>query len=186
MAPTLLHSIAALAALTVLAGAVLALARERRSAASFSDFDRPWPLESEGTLLTDTELVLYRRLVQAAPEHIVLSQVQLQQMIRFRRGARRQSIANRINQLCVDFLIVEPDTSIVAAIELDDASHFREDRRWADARKTHALRSAGIPLLRWNVRQLPTVRAIEVALSDLRTGRAANPRTPAPAPRAYS
>jgi hypothetical protein len=68
------------------------------------------------------------------------------------------------SQLSVDFLIVKPDTSIVAAVELDDASHDRQDRRAADTRKAQALKSAGIPLLRWSVGQMPEVPAIAAAL----------------------
>lgn len=165
MHPALPQSLIALVALSVLAAAAVALGRKRRSAAAAA-LDRPWPLEPERTLLSEPELVLYRRLVQAAPKRIVLSQVQLQQMVRLRPGARR-ALRNHFNQLSVDFVIVRLDTSIVAAIELDDASHFREQRRNADARKAHALRSAGIPLLRWNVRQLPTVRALQAALDEL-------------------
>ncbi len=170
MHPALLHLIVALAALIaplILVAAAVALRARRRSATPGSGLDRPWPLESKGTLLSDSERVLYRRLRQAAPEHIVLSQVQLLQMLRFKPGAeQRQDIRNRINQLSVDFVVLEPDTRIVAAIELDDASHFSERRRAADARKTHALASAGIPLYRWNVRQMPTVRVIEAALAS--------------------
>ena len=76
-------------------------------------------------------------------------------------------IANRISQLSMDFLVVRADTSIVAAIEHDDGSHDRERRRIADARKTHALKSAGIPVVRWNVRQMPDVAAIEAAIGPL-------------------
>jgi hypothetical protein len=72
----------------------------------------------------------------------------LPQALRFKRGHWNAGIANQASQLSVDFLIVKPDTSIVAAVELDDASHDRQDRRAADTRKAHALRSAGIPLLR--------------------------------------
>jgi very-short-patch-repair endonuclease len=173
---------AALIVLVMVASLVVALRRRRRP--STAGLDRPWPLESKDTLLSEPERVLYRRLRRAAPEHIVLAQVQLLQMLRFRPGAaRRQDIRNRINQLSVDFLILEPDTSIVAAIELDDASHSAEKRRAADARKTHALKCAGIPLLRWHVRQMPSVRGIEAAL---RTCRSAGPRTRGPAPLACS
>lgn len=75
--------------------------------------------------------------------------MQLLQAVRFKRGTRNQSVLNRISQLSIDFLIVRPDTSIVAAVELDDGSHRRAARRDADARKTHALGAAGIPLIRW-------------------------------------
>jgi LPXTG-motif cell wall-anchored protein len=70
----------------------------------------------------------------------------------------------RVLQLSVDFVVVRRDTSIVAAIELDDASHDRTDRREADARKTHALNSAGIQLVRWQARSLPDLPAIAAAL----------------------
>jgi hypothetical protein len=111
--------------------------------------------------------VLYRRLVQALPGHIVLAQVQLMQALRFRRGAWSPSVFNRICQLSVDFLVLKPDTSIVAAVELDDRSHERPDRRDADARKEHALWSAGVPLLRWHVSKMPDAAVIGAAVADV-------------------
>lgn len=126
-----------------------------------------WPLQPSPTLLTDPEQVLYRRLLQALPGHIVLAQVQLTQALRFRRGTWNASVFNRICQLSVDFLVVKPDTSIVAAVELDDSSHDSADRRDADARKEHALRSAGVPLLRWHVARIPDATAIGAAVADV-------------------
>jgi very-short-patch-repair endonuclease len=136
-----------------------------------------WPLEPKRRLLSQPEQVLYCRLVQACPRQIVLCQVQLMQMLRFKRGGWNPGIANRINQLSIDFLIVNPDTSIVVAIELDDASHERADRRAADARKTHALRSAAIPLLRWHTRQLPDTSVVATALGEFCSG--SEPNAPA-------
>ncbi|MGO9949306.1 MAG: DUF2726 domain-containing protein [Steroidobacteraceae bacterium] len=128
-------------------------------------FDKPWPLEPKRALLSDPEQVLYRRLVQALPNHIVLAQVQLLQALRFKRGSRDPRVLNRISQLSLDFMILAPDTRIIAAIELDDASHDREARRAADARKAHALKSAGIPLLRWSVRDMPDMSTIGRAVA---------------------
>ena len=125
---------------------------------------KPWPLEAKRQLLTERERALYQRLVQSLPNHIVLAQVQLLQVLHFQRGRRTQAILNRISQLSLDFLILNPDTSIVAAVELDDATHTREDRRHADARKDHALRSAGVPLIRWNAKSLPDTATILAAL----------------------
>lgn len=153
--------------LVVVAIAAVALLKPRRRS-SRSTLDRPWPLEAPATLLSQPEQVLYRRLVQALPEHIVLTQVQLLRTVRFKRGVLNRNILNRISQLSIDFLILNSDTSIVAAVELDDSSHQRADRQWADERKTHALESAAIPLLRWNVRKLPDVPAIGAALTNLR------------------
>ncbi len=128
--------------------------------------DKPWPLEVKRQLLTERERALYQRLVETLPTHIVLCQVQLLQVLNFQRGRRSQAILNRISQLSLDFLILSPDTSIVAAVELDDATHDRADRRQADARKSHALKSAGVPLIRWNAKSLPDAATILAALPD--------------------
>ena len=129
-------------------------------------FSKPWPLEAKPQLLTERERALYRRLVQSLPNHIVLAQVQLLQVLNFQRGRRIQAILNRISQLSIDFLILNPDTSIVAAIELDDSTHAPQNRRQADARKDHALKSAGVPLIRWNAKNLPDRVAILAAISS--------------------
>jgi hypothetical protein len=125
---------------------------------------RPWPLEAKRNVLSDRERELYRRLVQSLPEHLVLAQVQLLQVLNFKRGRRTFAVLNRISRLSLDFLILNADTMPVAAVELDDVTHERADRRRADANKNHALRSAGVPLIRWNVRNLPDGPTICAAL----------------------
>lgn len=155
----------AFGALVVIAILAAAFGKPRRRRAETA-LDRPWPLQAAPTLLSAPEQVLYRRLVEALPHHIVLCQVHLLQALQFKRGGWNRGLANRINQLSVDFLIVRPDTSIVAAVELDDGSHGRADRREADARKTHALKSADIPLFRWQARQMPDGAALVAALSS--------------------
>jgi very-short-patch-repair endonuclease len=117
-------------------------------------------------LLTEAEQVLYRRLQEALPSHIVFAQVQLLQVVRFKGRTRELSVMNRISQLSLDFLVVTSDTRVVAAIELDDSSHDRAERKASDARKTHALKSAGIPLLRWSVRKAPDAEAIRLAIAS--------------------
>lgn len=155
-----LNLLGSLVIIGILAVLAAILGQRRRGV----ELDQTWPLERKTALLTESERRLYRRLVQALPHKLVFPQVQLQQILRFKRGRWNAGIANRISQLSIDFLIVEPDTSIVAAVELDDASHDREARRAADARKAHALRSAGIALLRWSVGEMPEEPDIAVAL----------------------
>jgi hypothetical protein len=147
----------------VVLAAIAVLLRSRRP--NVGVLGRPWPLERKPSLLTAPEQTLYRRLVAALPSHVVLAQVQLLQTVRFKRGSRDPSILNRISQLSIDFLVVTPDTRTAAAIELQDATHDGERRRAADARKAHALKSAGIPLLTWSVREIPDVQDIGVALA---------------------
>jgi very-short-patch-repair endonuclease len=130
------------------------------------ELDVPWPLESKRALLTVPEQVLYRRRVQALPHHIALAQVQLLQMVRFKRRSAPYPVLNRISQLSVDFVVLTADTGIVAAIELDDASHHHRHRESADARKAHTLRSAGIPLIRWSVSAMPDAMAISAAIES--------------------
>jgi uncharacterized protein DUF2726 len=140
--------------------------RHRRRGA----LDTPWPLERKPTLLTAPEQVLFRRLVEALPNHRVLTQVQLLQTVRFKRRSRDWRILNRISQLSIDFLVVTPETAIVAAIELNDATHIDRQRRDADARKAHALKSAGIPLLIWSVREMPDVSTIRATIAAASEG----------------
>jgi very-short-patch-repair endonuclease len=130
-----------------------------------------WPLEVCSTVLSQPEQVLYRRLVQALPNNLVFAQVQLSRFLKVKRGVPRQTWFNRISQLSADFLVLNPDTSVVVAIELDDASHERPRRRDADARKTHALQSADVKLIRWHVRALPDETAIRAAVADATIGR---------------
>ncbi len=155
--------------------AAAALARPRRRGGRGRD--RPWPLEPVVGILSEPELVLYRRLLEALPECLVLPQVQLARALRFKRGQRDHVVWNRICQLSIDFLIVRPDTSIIAAVELDDSSHFRADRQDADARKGHALESAGVPLIRWRVGKMPDVASIKSAVAGMGVAGMAQPCT---------
>lgn len=123
-------------------------------------FAKPWPLEAKPQLLSEPERALYQRLVKSLPNHIVLAQVQLLQVLNFKRGHRTHAILNRISQLSLDFLILNIDTSIVAAVELDDATHALENRLRADDRRAHALQSAGVPLIRWKTNSVPDRAAI--------------------------
>lgn len=60
-------------------------------------------------------------LQAALPDYIVLAQVQVIQLVAFERGRWSQALFHKMCQLSVDFVILRPDTSIVAAIELDTA-----------------------------------------------------------------
>lgn len=140
--------------------AVLIRALKLWNRKQMSTLKQRWPLEAKRRLLSDRERELFERLRTALPGYIVLAQVQVIQLLSFERGRWSRGLFNRMCQLSVDFVILRPDTSIVAAVELDDSTHDRADRRDADARKTHALQSAGVQLVRWNARALPDVPAI--------------------------
>jgi len=126
----------------------------------------PWPFVVRKPMSVP-EQVLYFRLLEALPEHIVLAQVQLSRFLGVKRGHSVQAWQNRINRLSVDFLILKKDATVVAAIELDDKTHQRSDRRAADARKDRALADAGVKLVRWNVADMPSQEGIRAGLAGL-------------------
>src|SRR5690349_5065145 len=109
-----------------------------------------WPFFAKKPL-SQPEQVLYFRLLHALPEHIVLAQVQLSRILGVKKGDNYQSWLNRINQLSADFVVCAKDATVLAVVELDDASHQGERRREADARKTRAVEAAGLRLVRWSV-----------------------------------
>ena len=122
--------------------------------------DETWPFYARKPL-SQPEQILYFRLVQALPEHIVLAQVQLSRFLGVKKGNNYQSWSNRINRMSADFVVCNKDSSVVAVIELDDATHQREDRQAADEKKDKALASAEIRVVRWQAKLLPDVATIQ-------------------------
>lgn len=142
MTSVLVVLIATIALLVV----IMVLVRGMRSAPGGEPARYPFEQRSP---LTERELVMYSRLRKALPDHIVLSQVGLPRILRV-EGSHEVSIwLNRISGMTIDFLVCLPDSRIVAAIELDDAAPATGARALAEARKTKALESAGIKLLRF-------------------------------------
>jgi very-short-patch-repair endonuclease len=140
-----------------------------------------WPFYAKKPL-SRPEQVLYFRLVKALPEHIVLSQVQLSRLLGVKKGNNYRAWLNRINRMSADFVVCNKDSSIVAVIELDDATHQKEDRKAADAKKDKALISAGIRIIRWQANTIPDIATIQVTIMpniavDLGAPLAARPLT---------
>ena len=89
-------------------------------------------------------------------EYIVAPKVRVADALAPRKGLSRsdwQSAFNRISAKHFDFVICHASTlRIAAAVELDDKSHDREDRRERDDFLDAAARKAGLPLLRFNAK----------------------------------
>lgn len=126
-------------------------------------FEEEWPYYAKKPL-SDSEQVLYFRLVEALPEYIVLAQVSLPSFLDFKRGRGSQTWRNRISQMSADFVICNKDATVVAVIELDDSSHEYAHRKVADAKKDKALQAAGLRLVRWQARAIPDKAAIRAAI----------------------
>jgi very-short-patch-repair endonuclease len=126
--------------------------------------DEVWPFYAKKPL-SQPEQVLYFRLIQALPEHIILAQVQLSRLLGVKKGNNHQAWSNRINRMSADFVVCNKDSSIVAVIELDDATHQREDRQAADAKKDKALASANVRIVRWQAKSIPDIAAIQATFT---------------------
>ena len=85
-------------------------------------------------------------------------------MLGVKRGSTYQSRLNRISQMSADFVICGKDATVLAVIELDDASHQSDRRKVADAKKDHALSAADIKLVRWEAPELPDDATIRRSL----------------------
>jgi very-short-patch-repair endonuclease len=132
--------------------------------ASFGSGDAPWPYYVRKPL-TPPEQVLYHRLVATMPDHIVLAQVQLSRVLGVKKGFNFHEWNNRVSQMSLDFLVCLKDSTVVAAIELDDKTHQKETRKVADEKKERALSAAGIALIRWQVSAMPNEATIRQALA---------------------
>ncbi len=143
-----------LAAFLVLVAFAVVSTVRKRAAAAEADDQAPWPFHAKRPL-SQPEQVLYHRLVAALPEHIVLAQVQLSRVVGVDKGFNAGGWMNRINRMSFDFVVCRKDATVVAAVELDDRSHESPERIEADVKKSRAAGSAGIRLVRWNVKALP-------------------------------
>ena len=114
-------------------------------------------------VLSDPEAILFFRLQQALPEHVVLSQVAMHRLLAVKTGGK--PAFNRIAQKAVDYVICHKDFSVLCVVELDDASHHAS----RDASRDALLATAGIATVRFEVKALPSAAEIRKAIEGLTT-----------------
>lgn len=118
-----------------------------------SRFDRKQglPYEKRPRLLTEAELAFYRVLHSAtAGDWPLFAMVRLADLIQVKpQSSGGQAWQNKIQAKHLDFVLCDPDTlEAKLAIELDDASHEKPDRKARDHFVDQALSAAGLPILR--------------------------------------
>lgn len=114
------------------------------------------PYYRRPSLLTPAERQFYLRLYQAiGNEVLICPKVRLADVVDVRGDAIEwQASWNRIVAKHVDFLLVTADDQQpLLAIELDDGSHDRPDRKARDEWLDRALYAVGLPVLRIRVRR---------------------------------
>lgn len=133
-----------LVALFVVATAVIVFAKVLRSTAKF---------KLKLPLLSSPEQDLYRRLIVALPDHIILAQVAFSQMITTAGGDSKENFRKNLTarQKVADFVVCDKSFLVVAVVELDDATHSHAK----DEKRDAIIREAGSKTVRWRVSMLP-------------------------------
>ncbi|HEY0791538.1 MAG TPA: DUF2726 domain-containing protein [Chthoniobacterales bacterium] len=109
-------------------------------------------LSAVRSLLTAAEARFYKVLQRAVPEGcVLLAKVRIADIIQVtsRHPPSRHRVFRSISSKHVDFLLADALTfEPLAAIELDDSSHARRDRRKRDELVERIFTAAGLPLIR--------------------------------------
>jgi very-short-patch-repair endonuclease len=129
----------------------------------FNNQGTRWPVKAR-LPVSPVEQQLFRRLIDAFPQSVVLSQVAVSQLVSVLPGPGRQVAFNKISRLVADFVLCTTDFSVTHVIELDDNSHAAPHRKNADRNKSEALAAAGYSLVRFQASKLPTVAELQAAL----------------------
>jgi len=127
--------------------------------------DKP-PYFKKKTLLGEKEQVLFHRLIDAMPDHYIMAQVRLSDIVGVGKSENWQSWFNKVSRKSVDFVICNKSFVVLACIELDGQTHEQEDRQKADSTKDEALNAAGIPIVRIDANNLPPASEIKTMLEN--------------------
>ena len=119
-----------------------------------------WPFEPM-PFMTDSEVRFFALLQEAMPEHFIFAQVQLSRLVQATDPQDAAFWFNRICRMSADYVLVDRDAqTVIAVIELDDWTHDKPERKRADQKKTKAIESAGLPLIRFDGRRMPSATQI--------------------------
>ncbi len=108
------------------------------------------PYRKRDYLLTAAERSFYEVLCGVVGDQLhVFPKVRLIDLVYLPKGTEnRQGYTNRVVSKHVDFVLCDRrDVAPLLVIELDDASHEREDRKERDTFLDSALGAAGLPIL---------------------------------------
>ena len=117
-------------------------------------------------LMTPAEKLFFTSLENAvAGQYRLFSKVRLADIIQVKGNPDRsawQRAFNAIQSKHVDFLACDPQNmSIQFVVELDDSSHQRQNRRDRDSFVDQALKTAQIPLFRFQAKGSYSVKEIQ-------------------------
>jgi len=127
------------------------------------------PFKLRDDFLSPAELSFYRVLRSAVGDRaLVFTKVNLADLFFVAAGDHRKNraLANRVDRKHVDFLVCDLKTvRPIVALELDDQSHERADRKTRDELVAGVFAAAGLPLLRVPVKPGYALLEIQSLLS---------------------
>jgi len=127
-----------------------------------------WPPEAT-RVLRSSERVAFSTLKLALPGYMILAQVPI---ARFLNVPKRNSYAEWVRRLgsqCVDFVICDVTSQVIAVVEIRPPIEQISDRLRARLdRVERVLEAANIPVHVWNEERLPTIEAARDTLLHLR------------------
>ncbi len=125
------------------------------------------PYIKKKSLLGEREQVLFYRLIEAMPDHYVMPQVRLADIVGVKKCDDWQAWFNKISRRSVDFAICNKSFVVLACIELEGKMSGQEGRQKADDTKDEALNAAGIPVVRIDANKPPPAGDIKIMLENL-------------------
>ena len=106
------------------------------------------PYKMRRYFFSASERSFYEILRRLVPSHTVFAKVRLADLVSVERGAAGwQTHFNRIQSKHIDFVLLDSNLSPVVAVELDDSSHDREDRKTRDEFVDAVFSVARLPLV---------------------------------------
>nr|WP_242024846.1 DUF2726 domain-containing protein [Leptolyngbya sp. FACHB-60] len=141
-------------------GAIAILSRQTNSTSSKltqnrADAAQAYHYSCQKCLFTQAETTFYHALQKATQsQYLVFGKVRVADVLKPQTDNRGdwQRAFNKISAKHFDFVLCDPASlKVLAAVELDDSSHQRVDRVKRDDFLNQAVKSAGLPLIRFPV-----------------------------------
>ena len=117
-------------------------------------------------LLNDTEMEVYYNLIESLPFFNILTKVQYAGFIDVKDNGNRQTILNKLSKLSADFVLCKRDFSVVLVIELINPEEKDQIAEKIMEKKERVLKSANIPLVKWETNNLPSSEQIYDILKE--------------------
>jgi len=123
-----------------------------------------WPPEVT-RVLAHRHRRAYEVLSRALPEHVVLAQVPVARFVHVPARLSYAEWLRRIGHVCVDLLVCDRSSRVVAVVEVRDSGHRASDRaRKRERRLERVLRAAGVPLQVWDESWMPDAATVRRTL----------------------